>query len=143
MKDPVLQLLELRRRLISDRPWTALAFMAIAVTFLVTMSDPIAVVVAVALLVAAAALLTWHLLDKTGWIEAARKESRKSALLKLIASVDRLGQLAIAMIVFTGRHQPIGSRPPRRSEYHRNWINLTLGRSIGPAFRAATHESQR
>lgn len=54
-----------------------------------------------------------------------------------------LGQLAIAMIAFAGRHQPIGSDPPRRSEYHRNWINLTLGRSIGPAFRAATHGSQR
>lgn len=54
-----------------------------------------------------------------------------------------LGQLVIAAIAFAGRHQQTGSRPPGRSEYHRNWINLSLGLSIGPAFRVARHGSQR
>jgi hypothetical protein len=53
-----------------------------------------------------------------------------------------LGQLTIAAIAFAGRHQAAGSAPPRRSEYHRNWINLTLGRSIGPAFRVVAHGGQ-
>jgi hypothetical protein len=54
-----------------------------------------------------------------------------------------LGQLALASIAFAGRHQPTGSHPPRRSEYHWNWLNLTLGRSIGSAFRVATHRTRQ
>jgi len=49
-----------------------------------------------------------------------------------------VGQLTIASIAYAGRHQPSGSHPSRRSEYHRNWLNLTFGRCVGSALRVAT-----
>jgi biotin transporter BioY len=46
-----------------------------------------------------------------------------------------VGQLAIASIAFMGRHRAVGRS--RQSGYHKNWVDLTLGRDLGSAFRVA------
>lgn len=47
-----------------------------------------------------------------------------------------VGQLSIASIAFIGRHRTVTSGRPRQSGYHKNWLDLTLGRELGSAFRA-------
>ncbi|TDW95389.1 PH (Pleckstrin Homology) domain-containing protein [Kribbella pratensis] len=52
------------------------------------------------------------------------------------------GQFTMASIAFTGRHFAVASRCPRQSGYDKNWLDLTLGRDLGSAFRAARLERE-